>query len=319
MFKVLVIGAVQTTKHTLNQLVKFGFDVVGVLGHEPLNTASVSGWVDLKSEAAKVNLPYKGFKKINDTENIEWAKDKRPDIIFAVGFSQLMSEDWLEMPRLGCIGFHPTQLPKGRGRAPLAWIILEQTYGSATFFLMGKGADDGPVFVQEVFSTETADDATTVEKKIEHAIIKSLDSWLPQLKKGIWEPIPQNEIEASWYGKRALEDGNINWNNSAYSIDRLIKASTQPHPGAYTYYKDTKLIIWESEIETNILIKGVVSRVLLVDAVKGRLIQCGEGLIWIRKIDLAEGLKLPVGEKLGYAIEDEIFKIKTILKSIKNE
>lgn len=319
MHKILVIGAVNTTKHTLNQLKKYDFNVVGVLGHEPSNTSIVSGWTDLKSQSKDLNVEYKGFKKINDLENINWAKEKKPDIIFAVGFSQLMSEQWLQMPTLGCIGFHPTKLPKGRGRAPLAWTVLEETFGSATFFLMGKGADDGPVFVEEVFKIENADDATSVEKKIEEAIIKSLDVWLPQLKKGIWEPIPQDETQASWYGKRAIEDGIINWNNSAYSIDRLIKASSQPHPGAYTYFKDTKVIIWKSEIETNIPIKGVIGRVLLIDDEKGYLIQCGEGLIWLKSIELSADLKITIGDKLGYNIEDEIFKIKQILKSISNE
>lgn len=319
MHRIVVIGAVNTTKHTLNQLVKYDFNVVGVLGHEPLNTSNVSGWTDLKSQSEELNVAYKGFKKINDIENIEWAKQKNPDIIFAVGFSQLMSEEWLQMPTLGCIGFHPTKLPEGRGRAPLAWIVLEQTFGSATFFLMGKGADDGPVFVQEVFPVECSDDATSVEKKIENAIIKSLDKWLPELKKGLWQPIPQDEMQASWYGKRALEDGNINWNNAASYIDRLIKASSLPHPGAYTYFKDTKVIIWKSEVETKIPIKGVVGRVLLNDNQKGHLIQCGEGLIWIKEIELKEGLKLQVGDKLGYNIEDEIFKIKELIKSIKNE
>lgn len=314
MYKVLVIGAVNTTKHTLSQLMKYDFNVVGVLGHEPLNKDKVSGWTDLKAQSKELSLQYKGFKKINDEENINWAKEKNPDVIFAVGFSQLMSEEWLQMPTLGCIGFHPTHLPKGRGRAPLAWITLEQSVGSATFFLMGKGADDGPVFVQEIFSVESIDDATSVEKKIEKAIIKSLDKWLPQLKKGIWKPVPQNELKASWYGKRAMEDGNINWNNSAHYIDRLIKASTYPHPGAYTYFKDSKLVIWQSEVETKIPIKGVTGRVLLNDE-RGYLIQCGEGLIWIKSIDLQEDLKLQVGDKLGYNIEDEIYKIKSILKS----
>ncbi|MFV0224099.1 formyltransferase family protein [Empedobacter falsenii] len=319
MYRILVIGAVNTTKHTLNQLYKFGFDIVGVLGHEPMKKDLVSGWVDLKQLASELNLPYKGFKKINDLENIEWAKAKQPDIIFAVGFSQLMSDYWLNMPTLGCIGFHPTYLPKGRGRAPLAWITLEQTMGSATFFLMGKGADDGPIFVQEIFQVLESDDATSVEVKIEKAIIKSLDNWLPSLIKGIWEPIPQIEAEASWYGKRSIEDGLINWQNSAIYIDRLIKASSKPHPGAYTYFKDEKVIIWKSEVENNISIKGVVGRVLLMDDSRGLLVQCGDGLIWLKLFDLLPNLKINVGDKLGYNIEDEIYNIKLKLKALLNE
>lgn len=319
MYKIVVIGAVNTTKHTLKNLVENDFDVVGVLGHEPSLKQKVSGWVDLEDLSSQYGLNYKGFKTINDSENIQWAKEKKPDIIFAVGFSQLMSEDWLNMPRLGCVGFHPTHLPKGRGRAPLAWSVLEQAKGTATFFLMGKGADDGPIFVQETFDIKEEDDATSVGKKIEEAINISLSDWLPQLKRGIWEPIQQEESEATWYGKRTAEDGIINWNNSAYYIDRLIKASTKPHPGAYTYFKDEKIIIWKSSLEKNIPIKGVVGRVLIIDDLKGYLVQCGTGLIWLKNLTLENNLKLRVGDKLGYDIEDEIFKIKKLLKNISNE
>lgn len=319
MFKILVIGAVQTTKHTINQLLKYDFNIVGVLGHEPANVARVSGWCDLKALSSNENLPYKGFKKINDQENLDWAIEKQPDIIFAVGFSQLMSQSWLEMPKLGCIGFHPTHLPKGRGRAPLAWIVLEQVTGSASFFLMGQGADDGPIFVQKTFEIEQKDDATSAELKIEKAIIESLDIWLPKLKNGEWNPVPQEELEASWYGKRAPEDGRISWENSAHSIDRLIKASSHPHPGSYTYFKDSKIVIWKSSVEKNIPIQGVTGRVLLIDSTKGYLVQCGEGLIWLENIDLPSDIKLQVGDKLGYNVEDEIFQIKLILKNLANE
>lgn len=319
MYKVLVIGAVNSTKHTLYQLNKYGFDIVGVLGHEPINKNLVSGWVNLKDHSRRLALNYKGFKKINESENIKWAIDKKPDLIFAIGFSQLMSQEWLEVPSIGCIGFHPTVLPKGRGRAPLAWIILEKSMGSATFFLMGNGTDDGPIFIQKLFQVEENDDAKMVENKIETAIVAGLDEWLPRLKKGLWEPIPQDENAASWYGKRSMEDGIINWQNSAYFINRLIKASSMPHPGAYTYFKDCKLIIWKGELEENIDIKGVVGRILLIDKVKGYLVQCGDGLLWINNLESERTMNLSIGEKLGYNIEDEIYRIKKKLNLLNHE
>lgn len=319
MHRILVIGAVQSTKYTLRQLIQHGFNVVGVLGHEPVNKELVSGWADLCSEAKENGIDYKGFKKINQLENIDWAKQKKPDIIFAVGFSQLMKEDWLNMPTLGCIGFHPTKLPKGRGRAPLAWLILEEKFGAANFFLMGEGADDGPIFSQEIFPIEAHDDASSIEEKIKLAIIKGLDNWLPELKKGIWNPVPQDHSQASWYGKRTPEDGHINWNNPAELIDRLIKASSKPHPGAYTYFKDQKLIIWKSEIENDLPIKGVVGKILQIDTDKGYLVQCGNGLIWIKDIESEVAQKLRIGNKLGYNIEDEIYSLKKLLKSKQNE
>ncbi len=313
-YNILVIGAVKTTQITLDKLYEHGFNIVGVLGHEPKNRENVSGWSNLKEQASKLGLPYKGFQKINDSQHINWAEDKQVDIIFAVGFSQLMKKDWLDMPKLGCVGFHPTKLPKGRGRAPLAWLVLEEKIGASTFFLMGEGADDGPIFVQKEFVVENKDNATCVEKKIQETIQKGLDEWLPKLKKGIWQPIPQNELDASWYGKRTPEDGYINWNNTADYINRLIKASSRPHPGAYTYIKDEKVVIQECREEFDIKIKGVVGRVLLTDDKKGYLIQCGQGLLWINNLSISS--KLRIGEFLGYKIEDEIYKIKLKLKEL---
>lgn len=312
---IIVIGAVQSTALILQKLIEYQLDVVGVLGHEPENIHRVSGWADLKSQAHAHGLHYLGFKQINAKECVNWAIRKKPDIIFAVGFSQLLSEVWLNIPKLGCIGFHPTKLPEGRGRAPLAWIILEKKTGSASFFLMGKGADDGPIFVQSLFEVESEDNAWRVREKIKEHIHIALDKWLPELKQGIWNPMPQEEALATYYGKRNPEDAIIDWTKKVEDIDRLIKASSTPYPGAYTYFKDIKVTILEAKIERHLKIKGVVGRVLLIKNDRKYLVQCGDGLLWIYNLVSEENIKLKVGDKLGYTIEDEIYIIKKLLKN----
>jgi methionyl-tRNA formyltransferase len=154
-----------------------------------------------------------------------------------------------------------------------------------------------------------------VEQKILKNIDVALDNWLPELQSGIWNPIPQNESEASWLGIRKPEDGRIDWSMAASSIDRLIKASSKPHPGAYTYFNDSKVLIWKSELEESIPIKGVVGRVLLKDDKRGLLIQCGIGLVWLLEIETESRLLPAVGDKLGFAVEDEIYRIKMLLKN----
>ncbi|CAI8742713.1 methionyl-tRNA formyltransferase [Chryseobacterium sp. IT-36CA2] len=319
MYKILVIGAVNSTAKIIQKLIENGLEVVGVLGHEPKDKDKISGWADLAALSYDLGINYKSFTKINDEENLKWAAEKKADIIFAVGFSQLLQDDWFSVSKLGCVGFHPTMLPVGRGRAPLAWITLEQSYGSATFFLMGKGADDGPVFVQSIFKVQEDDNAESVETKILENIELALDQWLPELKNGLWNPIPQCEHLASHYGVRKEEDGLINWNDNAGFINRLIKAASKPHPGAYTYCKDEKLIIWSCRPEKYIQFKGVIGRVLLKNEKQELLIQTGEGLLWIEEYQFKGdlGISINVGDKLGYNIEDEIYKIKNILKNNK--
>lgn len=317
MYKVAVIGAVTSTSVTLRALSDHGFEIVGVLGHEPKNPANVSGWFDLRGLCGELQVSYQGFQQINSPEHRKWLAEKDPDIIFAVGFSQLLGDDWLKIPKMGCIGFHPTSLPKGRGRAPLAWIVLKERQGAACFFLMGKGADDGPIFIQQPFELSDEDDALSTQKLILDTTKLALDSWLPELKEGIWNPIAQDEAMASWFGKRGPTDGCIDWERSAIDIDRLIKASTHPHPGAYTFFKGEKFQIWRSKVEMGLPIRGVVGRVLLDDKDKGYLVQCGIGHIWISEYSFELPLQPKVGDKLGFEVQEEIYKLWKKLNSEK--
>lgn len=297
--KVIVIGAVGTTAITIEMLNKHNFNIVGVLGHEPINKKRVSGLNDLKSLCAKLDLKYDGFRKINDKKHINWAKNKKPEIIFAVGFSQLLSKEWLQMTKHGCVGFHPTLLPIGRGRAPVAWAILEQNKAAANFFLMGEGADDGPIFVQEVFDIDKTDDAESFGLKLKIHIRKALDNWLPNLKNNIIQPIIQNESKATYYGKREPCDSLIDWSSKAYEIDRLVKASTVPHNGSFTFFKDKLVTIWKASISNNNNYKGTIGRVLLIDEGK-LLVQCGFNTsLWIEKFEVIDNCKIKIGDKLG--------------------
>jgi methionyl-tRNA formyltransferase len=318
MYKIVLAGSVNSSLVTLEQLVHHQMDVAAVFGYEPKNTSEISSYVSMKEFCHNHQIAYYPFSKINSVENLNILKELKPDIFFVVGLSQLVSDEMLSVSKLGNVGFHPTYLPKGRGRAPIAWLILEEKIGAANFFLMGSGTDDGPIFIQEVFSVEETDNAAGIEQKILISIKQALSNWLPHLKKGEWNFVPQNEMDASYYGKRAPEDGIINWNCSAENIDKLIRASSKPHPGAFTFANTSKIYIWHSQIETGVKIKGVTSRVLLIKEDKF-LVQCGKGLLWIYGItnDSSQPVVLKVGQKLGYYPELEIYNLRNEIQELK--
>jgi methionyl-tRNA formyltransferase len=318
MYKVIVIGAVKGTGITINSLVKHGFEISAIFGHQPKEKEKISGLFDLEELALQNQIAFYGFQNINSPKLIEIAQNLKPDIIFAVGFSQLLKDDWLKMPVLGCVGFHPTNLPLGRGRAPIAWLVLNETKGAACFFLMGKGADDGPLFIKQEFDIETDDNAESVASKIGGAMEQALDVWLPELKLGIWNPIPQNDLMASYYGIRKPDDGIINWNETAINISKLIRASSKPHPGAYFYFKGEKIIVGKCKVENEIIIRGAVGRVLIIKNEEEYLIQCGFGLIWISDLQNQSEGSIKVGDYFGYKVEDEIHQIWKHIHNLEN-
>lgn len=314
--RIVLAGATASTRLTLEALIRHHAPLVGVLEFEPDDPSAVSGFARLNDVAESAGVPCFGFQNINAEETISQIRAWQPDLCFVVGLSQLVKSELLSIPRMACVGFHPTWLPRGRGRAPVAWLVHDVSPGAVTYFVMDEGADSGPILVQEPFAVSSRDDATDVTRSMEQAIGRALDRWLPKLLGGEWNPQPQDDSQATYHAKRAPEDGWIDWSASASDIHRVIRVATRPHPGAYSYLKDRKLIVWRAEIETSYPIRGVTGRVLLTDPQRGALVQTGDGLIWLSEVawaDVTEPTKFPklsVGQRLGYVVEDEVSRLK---------
>lgn len=309
---IVLAGSVGSSLRTLNGLLRNRMRVVGVLGLAPAKAANVSGYARLKDMARKAGIPYADFEDINRPETVARVRKWAPDVLFVVGLSQLVKPDLLAVPRLGCVGYHPTRLPEGRGRAPLAWLTLQARSGASTFYQMDESADSGPILAQQPFIVKGSDYAADVVRKLEDAIDIALDRWLPCLRAGKWNPRPQNHSRATYYGKRAPEDGVIHWSQSARKILALVRATSRPHPGAYTTLGERKLTIWRAEIEYKLRYTGVTGRILLIDEKRGALVQTGDGLLWLTETEweaTAKGGKpaaLKVGLKLGSDPAEEI-------------
>ncbi len=309
-----LIGAVNSTRVTLEALIRHDMDIALVMGYEPTNAKNVSAYADLSKIAKHQGLNYKGFKQIN--QHVDDIAAANLDVLFVVGFSQLVCQEIIDLPTIGAVGFHPTALPRGRGRAPIAWMVMNQEDGAACFFALAKEPDVGPVFVRQDFEVTANDDAGTVEEKLLAAMSTALDSWLPELKQGIWDPEPQDHTQATEYGVRKPDDGLIDFSWSAQRIDRVVKAATHPHPGAFTYYRHNPFVVLQSDIEADLNIQGSPGRVLKV--VDNRiLVQCGSGLIWLY---LTDGQPKPgVGERLGFLEQVEIHNLYNELQRIKQK
>jgi methionyl-tRNA formyltransferase len=316
--KTVLAGSVTSSRLTLQALIRHGLPVAGVLA--AAKSANVSGYARLDDLAREAGIPYLDFEDLNAPGTAAAVRAWAPDVFFIVGLSQMVKRDLLAIPKLGCVGFHPTRLPEARGRAGVAWMTLVARSGAATYFKMNDRADAGPILVQEPFPVLPSDYAADVIRKQDAAIAAALDHWLPKLKAGEWKPVAQAEAEATFYGKRAPEDGRIDWERPAQEIYDLVRAASHPYPGAYTYAGEKKLIVWRAEPERGLPWRGVTGRVLHVDALRGALVQTGAGLLWLTETEFAgaEGTAaaLRVGQKLGLSAADEIAALRGRIRAL---
>ena len=66
----------------------------------------------MKILAAELGIPATYFRYINNAEVVQLIEREHVDILFVVGLSQIVKASLLSATNHGCIGFHPTMLPK---------------------------------------------------------------------------------------------------------------------------------------------------------------------------------------------------------------
>jgi methionyl-tRNA formyltransferase len=185
------------------------------------------------------------IKKIDKINKYEDEITKlQPDIIFVVGWSQLVSDKIIKSAKVGVIGFHPAKLPKDRGRSVLAWQISEgYKEGCVSMIWIDQGIDSGNLIGQKNYNINYNDTIRDVLDKVYDICLDLVETYFPIINNGNKISIKQNDTMATYRRKRVEKDGIINWNNYSFEIYNLIRALTEPYPGAVSYYKGKKIII----------------------------------------------------------------------------
>lgn len=296
--KTILIGSVRSSQTILNEMIRTNFPITMVFSLDEECSVNVSGYCPIHEVADEHGIQYVKFKKISDEENIRIIKEIEPDYIFAIGISQLIPQKIIDLAKVGCIGFHPTPLPKYRGRAALVWqILLGVRETKCTFFFLDAGMDSGAILGQEEYVIEEDDYVNDVSLKLNEAIKKLSNKLFKQIIDGTLHPVKQNEAEASYLLIRRPEDGEINWSEPVEKIQRLIRAVSKPYPGAFSMYDGKhKFIIWRAEYLNNTKYIGIPGQICEISDKEFAIVGI-DGLIRVTEYENQDNVKLMVGHK----------------------
>ena len=250
---IIFIGGVTFSYEILLSILNAGWNISAVFSYMDSKKNSYSDFVNFDELTKKFEFKNIKVNNINDFENIEIIKEIKPDLILVMGWSQLLKKEIISIPRIGIIGSHPTELPKYRGRAPIPWTILKNLKKSAlTFFWINDGVDNGDILDQVTFDVNEQDDASTIYQKVIKLGKEMILSDLKKINEDNYSRKKQNpeEFIENW-PKRTPEDGKIDWTISGKEIQTLIRATSHPYPGAYTFLNNSKLIIWKADFIKN--------------------------------------------------------------------
>lgn len=229
----------------LEALKKGPFDIKAVISHN--DNPEESCWFGSVVEWAKENgIPAYCPADVNSPEWIEKIQNIAPDVIFSFYYRNLLSGNILDIPSSGAYNLHGSLLPAYRGRCPANWVLVNgESSTGVTLHYMVEKADAGDIVGQREVPIEFEDTAFTLYGKLCGCAKELLSELLPLIKNGTAPRIAQDLSSGNYYGGRRPEDGRIDWNWPVLRIYNLIRAVTEPYPGAFTLLPDgKKLLVW---------------------------------------------------------------------------
>jgi len=225
-----------------------------------------SGRIYVDDFAAKHNIPVVKSNHVNDAAVIEAIKAYEIDWLFIIGWSQIAFKEVIESAKIGAIGAHPTLLPVGRGRAAIPWAIIKGLdVTGVSFFKMDEGVDTGLILRQEEVPILPNETALTLYNKVNTAHETLIKKLYVDLQNNNVEGKVQDESKATYWEGRKPKDGELSLTMTVAEVDRLVRATTKPYPGAFIIRGDKKVIIWKGIISTEKIESNVYHEIILTD------------------------------------------------------
>lgn len=302
--RIVFMGTPEYAAVSLQALLGAGYEVAAVFTQpdKPRGRGGKVAAPPVKTLAESHGIPVYQPRRIRE-EGAAALRGLAPDLCVTAAFGQILSQEILDIPRLGTVNVHASLLPGYRGSSPVHWAIMngEKKTGITTM-MTDAGIDTGDILLQaetEILPGETAGELTLRLAEIGAGLL--LDT-VKALEKGDCPRTPQDESQMSYYPLLTRELGRIDWAAPARDIVNRIHG-LNPWPSAFSISPWGQLKLHLAEEAGG---KGLPGEILLASPKEALVIASGEGAVRIKSMqapggkamapeDFLRGHPLPVG------------------------
>lgn len=285
--KILFWGTPGFALPPLRAVIGEAFDVVGVVTQpdRPLGRSrSTLEPPPVKKAALEEGIAVFQPERPRNAEFIAEIAALEPDISVVVAYGHILSQQIIDLPRLGTINIHASLLPKLRGAGPIQASILQgDTETGITIMRMVKALDAGPSILQ--VRTPIPDDETFGELQMRLAEMgaMALIEALTLISLDQAAETPQRDADATYAPKIERAMTRVNWADDASTTARTIRAF-DPKPGAFAQCNGADVKLFGARATS--ARGGEPGEVLAIDD-GGMSVACGEGAIRIANVQPA--------------------------------
>ena len=309
--RIIFMGTPDFSVGTLEALVEAGHEVVLAVTQpdKPKGRGKEMQFTPVKECALRHGIPVFQPKKVRDPECVEELKKYQADVCVVIAFGQILPKEILEMTPYGCINVHASLFPSYRGAAPIQWAVIRgEKISGVTTMQMDEGLDTGDMLEKTEIILDEKETGGSLHDKLAEAGAKLCVHTLDKLVQGDLTPQKQGESPTEYARMLDKKLGDINWEQSAVEIERLIRG-LNPWPSAYTDWNGKTMKIWEADAvpgENTEKAPGTITDVTKDDFA----VQTGDGQLRVRALQIPgkkrmeadaflRGYQVKVGEHLG--------------------
>ena len=308
------MGTPEFAVPSLARLIGDGHQVAAVFTQpdKPAGRGRVLHAPPVKSFALEHAIQVHQPGKIKTNEEVrEVFESISPDACVVAAYGKILPAWLLAIPRLGCINVHASLLPRYRGAAPINWAIANgERETGVTIMQMDAGMDTGPMLAKRATEIGVDETAPDLAARLAQLGAELLGETLPRIERGVIEPIPQDESEATYAPMLKREAGLIDWRLTARAIANRVRAF-QPWPGSYTEFREKRLTIWRARAETTTSTGAAELGTILAIDETGIIVACAdsralrieevqiEGKRRVTAREFANGARLTRGDRIN--------------------
>jgi len=301
--RLILIGQAAFAEKVLDGLRERGHDVAAVYC-PPERPGARPDPVKVRAEA--LGIPVRQHRSLKGAEVQKEFEELRADLGVLAYVTQIVPQNVIDVPRLGCICFHPSLLPRYRGGSAIPWQIIKgETRTGVTVFWTDAGIDTGPILLQKEASIGPDDTAASLyyDKLFQLGVDVVLES-VDLVAAGKAPKIPQ-DLAAGHYDPLCTDEhARIDWSRPVDEIYNLIRGC-DPNPGAFVERDGTRIRLFDARrAEADHAAPGVIAAIDdrgIVIAAAGGGLRIGKMRAADKKVsakEAAAALGLSVGVKL---------------------
>ena len=238
------------------------------------------GVADFASLASDVGAEFLTRRTISSELVAELVERHEVQIGMSANWRFLIPEAALGVLPHGMLNLHLGRLPDYKGNATANWAILnDEPTLCADVHRMAAELDAGDVLARATFHLGPQ---TYVGDVLEWSRAQAPTLFLAGIGLALDAPgeivVPGSASGLRCY-PRLPGDGQIDWARPADQVNRLVRASSRPYPGAFTGYEHHEIRVWRASVVVQPdRYLAEPGQVLRVDRVSGTVdVACGSG------------------------------------------